>query len=105
MKEFKWREVEDFLNENLDSKFNYTRPSLMVDGPHCLMCSFFESKNIDGFKGVNAKGDKALDCGHNKIAEIVDFPFSNIKEIHPRMNDEGRVIAERLEDFKANKKD
>lgn len=57
MKGFKWQEVLDFLEENLETEFWYTNPRCLNGKKGCLMGEFFKSK---GFKGVNGSGTAAL---------------------------------------------
>ena len=100
MKKYKWSEVENFLNENLDSKFNYTRARVDFTKPHCLMCSFFEFKNLKDFFKVNLEGDKAFNESGEIIGKIEEFPFKRIRDIHIGCEESGQMIKTKLDEFK-----
>jgi hypothetical protein len=80
MKEFTWQDLLDYLDDHLDTKFDYYGEPYSK-GRNCLTGAFFESKDIkcskisfDGWCAENEDGD----C----VAVIKDAPFEDVADIH-----------------------
>jgi hypothetical protein len=80
MKTYKWQDVLDFIDENLETKFNMTHP-FSSDRDPCVMCRFFESKNIPKFSHVNYAGFTAMNSNCQPVAEIKDPPTRTILDL------------------------
>ena len=105
MKEYDWSEVEEYLNNNLDKKFDYgnswSKKAVETRRCNCLMASFFDSKGIV-FDRVSFCGKEAL----NKnlvVAGIKNSPLTIIGEIHTNAAMDslifGRDIKKRLDEI------
>lgn len=83
MQEFEWSEVEEYLNNNLEAKFDYYEMgySEYNKGCMCLMASFFYEKGID-FSNVSLEGFEALSDIKVPVARVINPPIKMIADIH-----------------------
>lgn len=99
MQKFQFSEVVEFLNNNLDSVFNYGMPTLTNDRC-CLMGEFFKDKGFRGHHLSVSYDGKSLETETGGIvAQIEDFKIDQIGDIHKERFDTGRKILERLRQF------
>jgi len=79
----KWQEVLEYLEEHKDTEYDFGCPIWNANVPCCLMVSFFHDKDGCGrssYKGWTGETGEGLES--SDVAEIIDFPFSSIGDIH-----------------------
>ena len=94
MKEFDWSEVVEYLNDNLDKRFNYGNSCSNGGEPQdgccrCLMASFFDFKGVS-FVTASFRGLEALKNGE-QVALVKNSPVTLIRQIH--VNEENRSLC------------
>lgn len=87
MKRFIWAEVVEFLNDNLETTFDYGNYRVKdYSMPKCAMTAFFLSKKID-FDETSPNGWEAIKVfsrspDGNIQAELINPPCKDLQIIH-----------------------
>ena len=102
MEQIEWSEVIEYLEANPDKMFNYNNVGIRSgeDDCYCLMGSFFKERfgpeaytNFLGNAGFKPTG--SID---DRVANIVNMPFSRIGEVH-QGRQSGAEILKRIKDL------
>lgn len=110
MKEYDWTEVEEFLDKNLERKFNYSNPTMhdrCEDKGGCLMLEFFKSKDelqefFEHYMAVSGNGFIMYGSGFTDVAKIINYPYYlyDICKIHDTNSQSGKEIRKKLRRLK-----